>query len=145
MLTLGLAWSSKESFPSYTTHIAHILNLGTVKEGQRILLGGIPWKIDHINFVSRLSNPDLEGGVIKVPLKILIGSYSRQAVNDEPWFPTKIGDKVILKDNTVGVVTMQTPEVVKIVDDSGSVTIFPSSEFIKMGMRIIRKDDYLEL
>jgi small-conductance mechanosensitive channel len=71
-----------------------------------------------LNIYTRLHNPDLRGGMIRLPLSDLIGLESRPFYIDEPWFPTKTGDLVELSDGTIGTVALQTPEQV-ILDTRG--------------------------
>jgi hypothetical protein len=80
-----------------------------------VLYNGVPWLVQSLNFYTRLVNPELAGGDIRLPLRDFTELRSRPFAPDEPWFPTRVGDWVLLSDQTLGKVILQTPEVVRLV------------------------------
>ena len=114
LLLLGLGWSARVSLPLYIEQAKLLLNLGTVRKGERIVIDGIPWKVMTIGYYSILANPNLSGGVLRLRLKDLVDKSSRPATASEPWFPCRQGDWILLADETFGQVDMQTPELVRL-------------------------------
>jgi len=93
---VGLAWTAKQGLPRFWEQIKLLLNLGTVRENERVIYRGLPWKVVSINLYSRLENPALKSSLIRLPLRGLIELISRPYHADEPWFPCKENDWVIL-------------------------------------------------
>jgi hypothetical protein len=87
-----------------------MLNVGAVREGERIIYDGLPFRVDALRFYARLNNPELKGGVLRVPIKELVGKRSRRQDPDEPWFPCRPEEFVLLGSGTFGRVLLQTPE-----------------------------------
>ena len=111
---LGIAWASKLAIPRFWSQAKLILNFGPVREGERVIYHGLPYEVASINLFTELVNPDLEGGHIRLPLKDLVELRSRPISENEPWFPSRCGDWVILNDATHGKVVVQTPEIVEL-------------------------------
>ena len=109
----GVAWTGKHTLPQFWEQIKLFLNLSTVREGERVMFRGLPWKVLSLNIYTKLHNPDLKGGLIRLPLGELLGLHSRPFHKDEPWFPCEEGDFILLADGTYGKVLMQTPETVQ--------------------------------
>lgn len=110
----AIIWSSKHYIPQYYEQFKIVLNLGSVREGERVLYNNLPWKIKALGYYCRLVNPALSGGFIRISSKELVNNYSRPVGDKEPWFPTRNDDWVELNDGTYGKVVMQTPEMVDI-------------------------------
>lgn len=124
LLFMSLAvWSFKHLLPKYFQELRLILNLGTVREGERVQWQGLPWRVEKLGLRSTLVNEDLEGGQFQVAAAELIGKHSRAIVEGEPWFPCKVGEWVMLPGNYYGQVVRQTPEQV-IVRDKGFMPKF---------------------
>jgi hypothetical protein len=130
ILFIGLAWASRTALPPYFEQIRLILNLGTVREGERIIYNGLPWRVESLNFFCVLHNPDLNGATLRMPAKTLLSSYSRPSMPKEPWFPTRIDDWVILDDGVMGKVVQQTPEQVVLVKLGGSYKTYPTLTYL---------------
>lgn len=127
---LGLAWVSRTALPPYFEQIRLILNLGTVHIGERIIFNNLPYQVKTLNFISILENPDLSGGKIQVPAKVLLNYHSRPNMPDEPWFPTRIDDWVRLDDGIFGKVVHQTPEQIVILKLSGSYVTLTVEKYL---------------
>ncbi|MFM2170766.1 MAG: hypothetical protein RI957_995 [Verrucomicrobiota bacterium] len=130
ILIIGLAWASRTALPPYFEQIRLILNLGTVREGERIIYNGLPWRVESLHFFCVLSNPDLNGATLRLPAKTLLSSYSRPSLSEEPWFPTRANDWVILDDGVIGKVVQQTPEQVVLVKLGGSYKTYPTLTYL---------------
>lgn len=132
ILTLfAVAWSSRQMIPQVLKQIRLILDLSTVREGERLVWKGVPFLVKDIGLYATLVNTRLSGGIIKLPVGELIGQHSRPAVKEEPWFPTKTNDWVILSDGTFGQVITQTVEQV-VLKHRGSMKYYSTPEFLTL-------------
>ncbi|WP_265594087.1 hypothetical protein [Haloferula sp. BvORR071] len=127
---LGLLWASKRALPPYIEQIKVILNLGPVRQGERLIYSGIPWRVDTLNMYCDFSNPELTGGTMRLPVKDVLPLHSRISEAKEPWFPTKENDWVRLSDATFGKVLQQTPEQVVVLRLGGSLKTYPTADFL---------------
>jgi len=110
----GAAWAIQKSLPHYIVEAKLMLNLGPVREGERLIYNDLPWLVKSLNFYTTLVNPQLDGGTLRIPVRELVGYNSREYSADEPWFPTRSGDFVVLDDGSYGKVLAQTPELVQL-------------------------------
>lgn len=129
---LGLAWAARQTLPRFWGEAKLLLNLGPVRENERLVYQGLPWKVKSLNFFTSLVNPLLKGGTIRLPLKSLLDLHSRPYQPDEPWFPCKQGDWVILADKTYGKILNQTPEIVELLLLGGSHKTYTTQMFLSL-------------
>ena len=122
-LILALVWAMKNTVPAFLDNARLILNLGPVREGERVVYQGIPWRVAALNLFTDLENPELVGGHFRLPLKDLSTLRSRPFDPEtERFFPTRLDDWVMLADGFYGRVIRQTPEEVVIATGRGSST-----------------------
>ena len=126
----GVAWTSKQTLPKFWEQAKLLLNLSTVREGERIIYQGLPWRVMALNLYTKLHNPELRGGMIRLPLTALIGLESRPFYTNEPWFPTKTGDLVELADGAIGTIALQTPEQVVLDTRGGAQKTYATLSFL---------------
>ncbi|MEO1649368.1 MAG: hypothetical protein AAFR60_00115 [Pseudomonadota bacterium] len=131
VVVLALAWIGLKMIPSIIEQVTLLLNLGAVQEGERIMLDGVPWRVERLDFYTDLVNPVLDGGEFTVPVRQLTGLRSRPAARNEAWFPTDRKDWLQLSDGRVGQVIVQTPELVQICELGGARLTFATSDFIE--------------
>ena len=131
LLLIGIAWGLRTAIPQYWCQIQLFLNVGAVREGERIFLEGIPWRVGVINIYSILENPvaDIKQ---RVPIKDLVNLKSRPVHRSEPWFPCTKGDWVILSDETRGKVIGISHELVKLVMRGGAHKTYLTTEFLAL-------------
>jgi hypothetical protein len=127
----GVAWTGKHTLPQFWEQIKLLLNLSTVREGERVMYRGLPWKVLSLSIYTKLHNPDLKGGLIRLPLGELLGLHSRPFYKDEPWFPCRESDFVLLADENYGKVLMQTPETVQLQTIIGHKT-YLTQDFLQL-------------
>ncbi len=135
LIIMGLflvVWTSRQWIPRFLQEIKLIVNLGTVKENERLIWKGVPWLVEEIRLQATLVNERLEGGELKLPLHELIGQHSRPVVEHEPWFPTRTGDWVILSDSSYGRVESQTMEQVVLKLKGGALKFYPTPDFLTL-------------
>ncbi|MFW5723546.1 MAG: hypothetical protein ACOCWF_03170 [Halochromatium sp.] len=128
---IGIGWASINTLPSQIESVKLILNVGTVREGERVLFNAVPYRVDSLAFRAQLVNPDLEGGVQQLPVRDLVGYHSRPAGQNEPWFPTRAGDWVELDDGLLGQISHQSPSTVCLTDLGGAEIVYPTSRFLQ--------------
>ncbi len=114
IFAVGIAWATKQGISQFWEQTKLLLNIGAVRDNERIMYNGIPWRVASLNIYSQLENPCLTAPRIRIPLEELIGQVSRPYHKDEPWFPCQTDDWVILSDGTFGKVGVQTQEFVQL-------------------------------
>ena len=129
LILFGLAWTLRHALPRYWQQIHLFLNIGSVREGERILIEGLPWQVDEINFYTSLFNPTA-GLRQRIPIGELVDQKSRPFTSKEPWFPCSEGDWVMLSDNTRGVVTGIAPELVQLIERGGAKYTYQMGDFL---------------
>ncbi len=128
----GLAWAGKTALPPYLGQIRMILNLGPVREGERVIYQGVPWKVSSLGFYTIFTNPSLNGGHLRIPISYVMEMISRAPDPKERWFPTETDDWLILSDETFGKVISQSPEQVVVLQLGSSFKTYPTPEFLEM-------------
>lgn len=131
IFVIGLLWASKEAVPKLWSQIRMLLNLGAVREGERLVYKGIPYRVRAMGIYTELENPALDGGRVRLPLRDFSNLRSRPSHDDEPWFPTQTGDWVLLHQTTLAQVQNQTPEFVALKEPGGAIHTIPSPLFIE--------------
>ncbi|MCB9878329.1 MAG: hypothetical protein H6835_12090 [Planctomycetes bacterium] len=134
---IGAGWVIVKTAPQYIAEFRLMLNIGPVREGERLLINGLPYRVDSLRFHSRLSNPALDGGLLRVPIRDLLDQRSRPVAADEPWFPCKKDDIVALSDGVVGRVVMQTPETVIVAERRDAPRHYQTSTFLGLEPRVL--------
>jgi predicted nucleic acid-binding Zn-ribbon protein len=126
----GLAWSARTGLLMFWKQVQFMLNLGTVREDERVIYNGIPWRVASLNVFAILENPLLSHKSLRLPLNDLIGLSSRPYKKEEPWFPCRVEDWVVLADGRRGKVISQSPEMVQLVLPGGSLKTFLTPDFL---------------
>jgi len=126
---LGLGWAVKNTLPKFWHQSQLMLNIGAVREGERIILYGVPWLVKDINMFTKLENPYLDI-TLRLPIEKLLDKVSRPFHKTEPWFPCKRNDWVILADGTRGCVTSLSHETVEMVQRGGARKIYQTADFL---------------
>ncbi|MBM9519794.1 hypothetical protein JWG39_08180 [Desulforhopalus vacuolatus] len=129
IILAGLAWATKTALPRFWQQSELMLNAGPVREGERLLLYGVPWLVKNINMRTTIENPDL-GLTIKVPIRDLFDKTSRTFSRYEQWFPCRRDDWVILSDGTRGGVVALSHEIVELVLRGGSHKSYQTADFL---------------
>jgi hypothetical protein len=134
IFVIGAGWLIAKSAPMFLEQIRLILNIGSVREGERLIIEGLPYRVEALRFYSKLKNPALTGGTLRVPIGMLIGQSSRLGGPEEPWFPCQQGDVVVIED-LIGIVELQTPETVVFVNRKDAPRCIPTPAFLAMNPR----------
>ena len=134
LLLLGAGWTLRTAIPHYWNQIEIFLNIGSVREGERIFMDGIPWRVQQINFFSLLENPTA-GISQRIPIDELVDRKSRPVRPEESWFPCKKNDWVILNDGIRGKVTGISQEFVELTERGGSHKTYLTQSFLDLSPR----------
>jgi len=134
LLLLGLGWTLRQTLPHYWSQVQIFLNIGSVREGERIYLEGLPWLVQQINIFCTLVNPAADISQ-RVHIGDLADLKSRPFKHDEPWFPCRKGDWVILSDGVRGKVTGISPELVQLVERGGTQLTYNTGDFLAKSPR----------
>ncbi len=137
LFMIAVAWASRQLIPRMFQEVRLAMNLGTVKEHERLIWNGVPWLVENIGLQATLTNDSLQGGMVQLPVGDLVGLHSRPVVDDEPWFPTKPEDWVLLADDTYGQVETQTLEQVILLLKGETRKTYTTLEFLALTPRNI--------
>lgn len=132
LLVVGLALGIRHLLPRYVSEARLLLNIGAMRENERILYRGLPWRVETINMYTTLKNPELDGE-IRIPLAEFQGISSRITGADS-WFPTSTGDVILLPNDTVLEVVRQNPDTVELTQRGGQIITTPSIDFYTQAM-----------
>ena len=131
LLLLGIGLTLRQALPRYWQQIQLFLNVGTVREGERIFLDGLPWQVMRINVFSQLENPAAEISQ-RVRIDDLVDLKSRPVRQGDPWFPCKRGDWVLLSDGMRGKVTGISQELVQLIERGGAHRTYQTADFLAL-------------
>lgn len=126
---LGLSWTVRQTVPRLWQQGRLMLNAGSIREGERLLLHDVPWKVESIHVFCRLFNPAL-GIHLRLPIEELVGMVSRPYSPEEPWFPCKKGDWVVVGDRPRTRVVSLSHELVETVERGGKRYLFKTADFL---------------
>jgi len=136
---IGIAWTLRQTIPRYWGQLELFLNVGPVREGERLQLDGIPWRVKHINMYSILENP-VAGLRQRIDIDELVDLRSRPIEGNEPWFPCKKGDWVLLKDGVRGKVTGISIELIHLIQRGGALSTYRMSDFLSLSPKNLSKN-----
>ena len=134
LLLIGFSWTLRQALPYYWKQIYLFLNIGSVREGERLFLDGLPWKVQKINMYCTFINP-VAALTIRVPIQELVELKSRPSNQDEPWFPCKKNDWVMLNDGVRGKVIGISQEMVQLVERGNAIKTYQMNDFLSCSPR----------
>ncbi|MCB1750164.1 MAG: hypothetical protein KDI74_00485 [Gammaproteobacteria bacterium] len=139
LLLLGAAWTLRTAIPRYWQQIRIYLNIGSVREGERIFYEALPWRVKKIDIFSLLENPDA-GITQRIAIEQLVDLKSRPLRKDEPWFPCRKDDWVLLSDGVRGKVVGISQELVELVERGGAHKTYVTQDFLSQSPRNLSID-----
>jgi small-conductance mechanosensitive channel len=137
---IGAALALKNLLPRYIAESRLLLNIGSVRERERIMVNGVPFQVLSINMHTRLANPQLSGA-LRLPLYQLHEMNSRPLKGDDTWFPSRTGDWVLDDDDQPLEVLEQTIEMVKVRDVASMSHLIPTPDYFAAGYRNLSTPD----
>ena len=139
LLLAGVLLNFKQFFPRYFSEARLLLNLGSVREEERVIYNGLPWQVKSLNLHTVLHNPALDG-IVRLPLSIVRDLVSRP-VRNNLWFPSQRGDYIILPDGVLGRVKYQTPDLVEVTVRGGMAQTFTTADFYTLNITNLSRDE----
>ncbi|RBP48711.1 mechanosensitive ion channel domain-containing protein [Arenicella xantha] len=137
---IGAALALKNLLPRYVAESRLLLNIGSVRERERLMYEGVPYQVLNINMYTRLANPEIKGA-LRLPLYRLHDMVSRPVIGDTSWFPSSQGDWVLDDDDDPLQVVEQTIETVKLRDMNATTFLMPTAEYYAAKYRNLSKPD----
>ncbi|MBL9132253.1 MAG: hypothetical protein JNG86_13705 [Verrucomicrobiaceae bacterium] len=111
----GLLVTAKTGIARHLEQLQFLLNLGPVREGERVVIGGVPWRVGAIGMFTQLTNPSIPGASLRLPLESLATLTSRPDKLGEAWFPCENRAWIALNNGTLlAQVTDITPDRVEL-------------------------------
>ena len=126
----GIFWTIRQGLPRLWQQGRLMLNVGSIRENERIILYGVPWRVTSIHVFCQLENPTL-GTRLRIPIEDLVGLTSRPFSSEEPWFPCKKGDWVVVDGAPRGRVVSLSHEQVELVQRGGQRIVYPTGIFLE--------------
>lgn len=132
LLIVGFVLNAKQLLPRYVKEARLLLNLGAMREGERVIHNGLPYRVESINMYTIFRNPELSG-ILRIPLAELTKTTSRP-VSTDSWFPSSKGDVVFMSDGALLEVLSQNPDTVELKKRGGELLTVPTTDFYSMSM-----------
>jgi hypothetical protein len=139
---IGAAWAGIQVIPQFIESLKIILNIGMVKENQRIVFDGIPWNVAALGFSCRLVNDELDEGLQVLPVKRLVGLHSRPWCKDEAAFPLKRNEWVALSDGKIGCSVAQNPGTITLREPGGALITYATPDFLNLAPKNLSRDSF---
>ena len=140
ILLIGAALALKNLLPRYIAEGRLLLNIGSVRERERVMYDGVPYQVLSINMHTRLANPEITGA-LRLPLRQLHDMISRPVTSNATWFPSSKGDWVLDDSEMPMEVLEQSVETVKLRDVNAMTRLIPTAEYYASQFRNLSKDD----
>lgn len=128
---IGAAWAGIQVIPQFIESIKLVLNIGMVREDQRLFFDGVPWNVDVLGFSCILGNKALDEARLMLPVRRLVGLHSRPWCKDEEPFPMVRGEWVQLADGTIGRSILQNPGTVVLEEWGGAEITYATPNFLE--------------
>lgn len=129
LILFAITWSLRTLIPRFWDQGRLLLNIGSVRENERLEYGGIPWLVKNINIFTKIENPT-SGLRLRLPIGELSQLASRPVLKNEPWFPCKKGDWVLLDNDFFGRVVGLSVELVELIDRGSCHKTMTTVDFI---------------
>lgn len=127
----GLLMTAKSGVGKLMANLQILLNLGSVREGERVYINGVPWRVGPIHMFTQLTNIVIGGPGLRLPLDMLSTMTSRPSMLDEPWFPCAKRAWIVLNGDMMAQVTDITPDRVGLSYGGGLVRWMPIADFVQ--------------
>ena len=123
----------RQALPRFLKEVNLLLNLGSAREGERVIYNGVPYCVNSLNVFTILSNPALDG-IQRLPLEQLALLFSRPVLTAESWFPCAPGDVLLMSDETLVTVEQQSVEQVVLKSLGGALMHYKTADFFELNL-----------
>lgn len=131
LILIAMLWTFRNLITKLWQQARLFLNVGAVREEERIMYEGLPWKVKNINVFTMLENPTTKVK-LRIPIEKLVDLSSRPFHPKEPWFPCKINDWMMLSDGYYGKVIGISLELIKLEDKGGGHKTYLVTDFLAL-------------
>jgi len=131
LIFIGMLWTFRNLIAKLWQQARLFLNVGAVREEERIMYEGLPWKVKSINVFTMLENPTTKVK-LRIPIEKLVDLTSRPFHPKEPWFPCKINDWMMLSDGYYGKVIGISLELIKLEAKGGGHKTYLVTDFLAL-------------
>lgn len=131
LILFGFMLTFRNLVPELWKQARLLLNIGPVRQEERIYYHNLPWKVNNINIFTILENPDTDVK-LRLPIEELVGLISRPVLPHEPWFPCRLNDWVLLSNEYYGKVVGISLEFIGLIDHAGGQKTFIVSDFLSL-------------
>lgn len=143
LVTAATLIGLRHMVPKFLSEARLLLNLGSIREDERVVYNGLPFKVTQLNMYSILKNPELTG-VVRLPLENMMGMISRPA-GKEVWFPASKGDYILMPDGKLLEVIALTTELIQLQNLVGTKTSVPAADFYNMTFDNLSRGDIFSI
>lgn len=127
----AMVMTAKTGIARHLQDLQMMLNLGRVREGERVYIDGVPWRVGAIHMFTQLTNIVIGGSGLRLPMDELSKMTSRPSGLDEPWFPCAKRSHILIDSSLFAQVTDITPERVELTHGGGLKRYMPIADFMK--------------
>ena len=143
ILVFAAALGLRNLLPEFMQESRLLLNIGAVRENERVMIDGVPWRVASINMFTKLVNPEIRG-ILRLPLADLKSLKSR-TIGNEKWFPSSIGDWVLDDDDKLYEVIEQSPDAVELQSAQGTNKLIPTGDYFAAGFVNLTKSKRIRI
>lgn len=126
VLLAGAALGLRNTLPRFINETKLLLNVGALREGERVMYNGVPWQVSSLNLYTVLKNPAIDGAV-RLPLSELTSMTSRP-VSAEPWFPHQQNDYLIMPNGKLAQILRITPDITEVRYGGGTAGVISTAD-----------------
>ena len=127
---VGFVWTIRQGLPKLWQQGRLMLNIGSVRENERLILYGVPWRVASINVFCKLVNPNLDVE-LRLPVEDVVSLVSRPYKKEEPWFPCKKDDWIVVGAAKRAKVVSLSHEQIEVVERGGKRITYPTDVFLQ--------------
>ncbi len=139
IMLLGVLIGLQRTLPRFLREVNLLLNLGSAREGERVIYHGVPYRVQSLNVFTILENPAL-AGIRRLPLKQVGELNSRPELENESWFPTDVGDVLRMPDGILVSVEQQTVEQVTLRAQRGTQFQYDTASFYSLNVENLTRN-----
>lgn len=139
IMMIGALIGLQRTLPRFLKEVNLLLNLGSAREGERVIFNGVPYHVQSLNVFTTLVNPALSG-MQRLPLEQVGSLNSRPELDDESWFPTDAGDALLMPDGKLVCVEQQSVEQVTLKMVSGTQIQYNTADFYSLDVENLTRN-----
>ena len=143
VILFGAVLALHRVLPTYVTEGRILLNMGAIRERERVIYRGVPWEVKSINMFSSFVNPELRGN-LKIPISQMHDMISRPSFGED-WFVSSEGDWVLDADNNPLQVIKQSVDMVELQDLNSVSFSVPTADYFCRGYANLSRTEFFRI